>query len=97
MGRCYNISVKTYIVSGQHLLTKTCNGFVAINIGDTIVQVKQVQLKPPPAPALSGESTGVQGNADEIFTGDNGVISILFVGPPGVNPKVQIVEKYYTD
>jgi hypothetical protein len=95
MARKYNIRQVPINVSGQYVLDKCCNGFVAVNIGDTLVRVAQIPLKPPPAPALTGESTGVQGNADETFVGTNGILPVTFVAPIGANPLVMIIEKYY--
>ena len=97
MSLCYNQLFKQYIVSAQHQLNPKCNGYVAVNIGDTLVTVNGIPLKPPVAPNLSGESEGVQGNEGEIFVGQNGVLPIVFVNPGGVgvNQKVIIVEKYY--
>lgn len=97
MARKYNIRQTPINVSGQYLLDKCCNGFVAVNIGDTPVRVDQIPLKPPPLPNLTGESTGVQGNADEIFMGTNGVLPVTFINPIGANPLVMIIEKYYVD
>jgi hypothetical protein len=95
MARKYNIRQVTFNSSGQYVLDKCCNGFVAVNIGDTLVRIQQIPLKPPPAINLTGESTGVQGNADEIFVGTNGMLTITFVNPVGANPLVMIIEKYY--
>jgi hypothetical protein len=94
-GLCYNQKVTVYTTSKQHQLDKKCNGYVAINNGDTLVQVNQIPLKPPVLPTLSGESEGIQGNEGEIFVGQNGVIPIIFLAPAGVNPSVLIIEKYY--
>jgi hypothetical protein len=97
MARKYNIRVTPVNASKQYLLDKCCNGFTAVNIGDTIATVAQIPIKPPLLPTLSGESTGVQGNADEIFLGTNGVIPITFNLPVGANPLIMIIEKYYVD
>ncbi len=95
MSRCYNEKVTYITQSGQYVLDKECNGYVAVNIGDTICRVNNKLLKPPPLPALSGENAGVAGNADEIFVGTNGVLPILFMPPAGVNPLIMLTEKYY--
>jgi hypothetical protein len=96
-GLCYNQRISTYVVSTKHRLDPKCNGYVAVNIGDTLVQINQIPIKPPVAPNLSGESTGVQGNEGEIFIGNNGEIPVTFINPggAGVNQKVMIIEKYY--
>jgi hypothetical protein len=97
MARKYNIRVTPINSSTNYLLDKCCNGFTAVNIGDTIASVAQIPIKPPILPTLSGESTGVQGNADEIYMGTNGVIPVTFNLPVGANPLIMIIEKYYVD
>ena len=95
MGRCYTEKTVYLNASGRYFLDPQCNGYVAVNIGDTIAQVNNKQIKPPPAVTLSGESVGIIGNADEIFTGTKGVIPIIFLPPVGANPLVMITEKFY--
>lgn len=95
--RCYNERTTIFTQSGQYKLQTNCNGYIAVNNGDTIVQVNRFPLKPPVLPTLSGESTGVVGNQDETFTGDNGIIQISFLTPMGANPSVIIKEKFYVN
>jgi hypothetical protein len=97
--QCYKYNEAVTIVTGSLIydLTPRCNGYVAVNIGDTIAIVNQKRLLPAPGPGLSGESAGVQGNLGEIFTGTNGSIPVFFGTPLGVNPKVMIIEKFYVE
>ena len=96
---CYRYTEKVEFirVSGNYVLDRQCNGYVAVNIGDTVALVYNKPIKPAPAAGLSGESVGVQGNLGEIYTGQNGAIPILFNLPLGTNPVVMIVEKIYQD
>ena len=96
MGLCYTTKTTYINTAGDYKLDKKCNGYAAINIGDTIARVANTQIKPPILPTLSGESSGVIGNEGEVFTGNNGTISVIFIPGAGtVNPLVMIVEKYY--
>lgn len=97
MGLCYNQRIETFTESGQFVVTAgKCNGWVAVNIGDVLCFINNIPIKPPLAPNLSGESTGIQGNEGEIFIGTNGVIPVIFDNAAGgVNPKIMIIEKFY--
>ena len=96
VNRKYNIVYINYFGSQQIDVPKTANGYVAINRGDTLVTVNGLDLLPRLATNLSGESTGVQGNADEIFVGNNGSLQIVFTPGGGVS-KVVIGWKFYID
>lgn len=95
--RKYTEKVQYITTARMHQLDLKCNGYVAVNIGDTTVFVNNKQLLPPPGAGLSGESTGVIGNAGEIFTGTNGTLPITFATTPLLNPRVMIVEKIYLE
>jgi hypothetical protein len=89
----YNLIPQSYFGPQEVVPDPRCNGWTAINKGDTLVIVNGIKLKPfPPGhPELSGESFGVQGNLGETY---GGVISITFAAG-GVAPEVMIIQKYY--
>ncbi len=92
----FNIIAQSYQNSQQLQLEELCNGYTAINTGDTLVYVNNVPLKPYPSghPELSGESYTVAGNFGEVYVGANGAISIAFVAG-GAAPQVTIIQKFY--
>ena len=94
----YNQAGQSYFDSQSVQVIPFCNGWVAINKGDTLVRVNGIPLKPyPPGhPELSGESYGVAGNLGEVFVGDNMVIQVVFdTAAGGVAPWVIIAQKFY--
>ena len=90
----YDIIAQFYAAGGEIHVEATCNGFTAINTGDTRVTVCGIPLLPfPPGhPELSGAAIAIPGNQDEIF---DGRIWIVFDPTPGLNPQVCIIQKYY--
>jgi hypothetical protein len=91
----YDIIAQTYDVGGEIPVDKNCNGWTAINTGDTLVRVCGIPLLPyPPGhPELTGAAVAIPGNKGEVFKGR---IWIVFAAAPGVNPQVVIIQKYYT-
>lgn len=94
---CYNEVVQQYYASQMIQIPPNCNGYVAVNCGDTILWVNGFRLLPRPAVGLSGESKGAIGNLGEIFTGNNGQIQLVVDKTAGVAPFLQIVFKFYTN
>jgi len=90
----YDIIAKTYDQGGEVPVDPRCNGWTAINTGDTLVTVCGIPLKPYPAghPELTGAAIAIPGNIGEIFEGR---IWIVFDQLPGVSPQVNIIFKYY--
>ena len=90
----YNIIGQSYYLGQEVKPDKNCNGWTAINKGDTLAWVNGVPLKPyPPGhPELSGESFGVSGNEQEVY---DGRIKIVFDNSVGTNPWIVIVQKFY--
>jgi hypothetical protein len=90
----YDIIAQSYTAGGEIHVDDRCNGFTAINIGDTLVTVCGIPLKPYPAghPELTGAAVAIPGNAGEVFRGR---IWIVFASAPGVDPQVVIVQKYF--
>ena len=93
--RKYNTIVVTVTQSQNVPIPKDCNGYVAVNTGNTIFYVENFPLLPAPGPGLSGQSIGVAGNKDEIFVGNNGSLNVRVANPVGTNPVIYIVFKYY--
>lgn len=92
---CYNEIVQSYYKSQMVFVPENCNGYLAVNKGDTIVWVNGFPLNPPVGAGLSGESTGLLGNKGEIYVGQNKQLQIVFNNAPFVSPWVIIVFKYY--
>ncbi len=90
----YDIISQTYETGGEIKVDERCNGFTAINTGDTLVFVNNIPLKPFPAghPELTGAAIAIPGNLGEIFRGR---IWIVFGQLPGVTPQVTIIQKFY--
>lgn len=88
----YTTEDKQITVSGEVELSTLCNGWVAINVGDTPVYVNGQLLNPALGPGLSGESRGVQGNRMELYKGR---VVIAFQPPIGLNPLVLFTQKFY--
>lgn len=81
-----------YVTSQTVIRVANCNGFTAVNTGDTIATVNDQVLYPGTIGTNVGDSMTVGGNAGEIFIG---VITIIFVVPVGANPQVSINQKFY--
>ncbi len=91
----YNTTTNVYNISQTVPKAKFMNGFLATNIGDTIVTVNRKILFPSATPATSqGDAVSFGGNAGEIYIQD---IDISFAAPAGVIPRVEIVQKFYPD
>lgn len=90
----YDIIAQVYEIGGEIKVDPKCNGFTAINTGDTLVTVCGIPLKPfPPGhPELTGAAIAIPGNYGELFKGR---IWINFANLPGVTPQVVIIQKYY--
>lgn len=89
----YDIIAQTYNKGGEVAVDSRCNGWTAINNGDTLVRVCGIPLKPfPPAhPELTGAAIAIPGNKWEVYKGR---IWIVF-DAGGTNPEVVIIQKYY--
>lgn len=85
----YNVVSQQYSQNGNVPLDSHCNGWTAINIGTTVVEVNGIPLNPGTPGTNNGESFTVGGNKGEIF---NGRISLNFTGGTG---NVLIIQKYY--
>lgn len=98
MGRKYNVQYQDIYGSQTVDVPPGCNGYFAVNRGDTLVKVNQFTLLPRLADNVSGESVGVAGNADEIFVGNNNAIQVV-VTPAGAGQIAHLVIgwKYYID
>lgn len=87
-------------VSSRIQIPDWCNGYLAVNKGDAPVKVNNFTLLPAPVPpghlVISGESKGFIGNLGEVFTGENGIIQIVFdLTAAPTAPLVLITFKYY--
>jgi len=81
-----------YITGTTVKRVNNCNGFVAINTGDTVAFINDQVLYPGVPGTIIGDSLSIGGNAYEIYLGN---INIRFTGA-GVNPEVTINQKFYT-
>ena len=90
----YDFIAQSYERGGDIKVDQYCNGFTAINTGDTLVTVCGIPLKPfPPGhPELTGAAIAIPGNLGELYRGR---IWIVFSDVPGVNPQVVIIQKFY--
>jgi hypothetical protein len=90
----YDIIAEVYSTGVEVAVDERCNGWTAINTGDTFCTVCGIPLKPfPPGfPQLTGAAIAIPGNKWEIFRGR---IWIVFAALPGVTPQVVIIQKYY--
>lgn len=90
----YDIIAQAYQQGIEVLVDPMCNGFTAINTGDTFAFVNGIPLKPyPPGhPELTGAAIAIPGNRMEFFTGR---IWIVFAATPGVSPEIVIIQKFY--
>lgn len=93
--RKYNTQTNVYSISGTIPKAKLCNGFLATNIGDTVVTINKKILFPSATPATAqGDAISFGGNEGEIFAGD---IDVSFRTPLGAIPRIEIVQKFYVD
>lgn len=92
--RAYDIIANTYYASQEIRVDERCNGWTAINTGDTLVTVNGIPLKPfPPGhPELTGAAIAIPGNAGEFYRGR---IWCVFDNTPAVSPQVTIIQKFY--
>lgn len=90
----YDIIAQVYTVSEEVKVDPKCNGWTAINTGDTFATVCGIPLKPfPPGhPELTGAAIAIPGNYGELFRGR---IWINFSNVPGVSPQIVIILKFY--
>jgi hypothetical protein len=90
----YDFIAQSYYAGGEIKVDRYCNGFTAINTGDTLVFVCGIPLLPyPPGhPELSGAAVAIPGNKGEYFRGR---IWIVFADAPAVVPSVLIIQKFY--
>lgn len=87
----YNVSVTQYSKNQQAVIDSHCNGWTAINIGTTVVNVKGIPLNPGTPGTNNGESFTIGGNAGEIFKGR---VDIEF---PTGSGNVLLIQKFYFD
>lgn len=80
-----------YVESTRIKPVNNCNGYLAINTGDSTVIVDGHVLYPGVPGTNNGDSIAVGGNEGEILKSD---IQITIL-PGGVNPQVTINQKYY--
>lgn len=90
----FNVQGQTFNDGCEVPVPECCNGWIAINKGDTLVRVNNIALKPyPPGhPELSGESFTAAGNKGEFF---HGKLTVVFSDTPGTDLNILIVFKYY--
>lgn len=88
----YNTIMEVVRAQKEIVVGPNCNGWVVRNIGGSIAFVNGIQLQPPPGAGLSGESFSSGGNYGEIYVGR---IQIQFAA--GINPTVEIIQKFYLD
>lgn len=89
----YNISVQEYVANCEASIDSSTNGWTAQNLGDSIVWVNNIPLLPNTVAGQPGMSVSIGGNEGEIYTGR---MPIRF-NPGGVNPRVVIIFKVYSD
>lgn len=95
-GNNYNITVNTYDNTHQGFINVVpgCNSFTVINLGDTLATVNDIPLFPSPTPATdAGDAVIISGNELDIYKGN---IKLAFAFPVGANPKVVIIQQFYT-
>lgn len=86
----YNVLINDYIENRSIEVFENCNGFTAINSGETDCIVNGVLLHKGSSTSM-GESITFGGNINEIYCGR---IDIAFQGPYS-NPKLTIIQKIY--
>lgn len=73
---------------------KDCNAIQFTNIGDTAVTVDEKILFPSATPAtVLGDAVSYGGNENEVYAKQS--VKVSFANPGGVNPKLEIVQKFY--
>lgn len=93
--RNYNVSVANYSTSQRVNVMKGCNGFTAVNLGDTTVFINDIPLFPSLTPATAiGDFVSIGGNEGEEYKGN---IKISFRVPLNAAPQVQIIQKFYVE
>jgi hypothetical protein len=95
--RLYNMTQAEIYTKSQNInVHENCNGFMFTNVGDVIAEVNGMVIFPSPTPLTDlGDSRVIGGNKDELYTG---TIKLSFRAPTaGTNPRVEIVQKFYTD
>lgn len=89
----YNTTEAQLYTTNQRIArVDNCNGFRAINTGDTPVRVNGQLLYPGTVGTNNGEGETIGGNLGEIYLG---YIDIAFEAPIGARPEVSIRQKYY--
>jgi len=88
----YNVIVQTVTQETELETTNLCNAVSVRNIGDTPATINGIRLLPSPGAGLSGESVSWGGNFAEFYRGR---LQVIFLAPAGVNPLIEVTQKYY--
>lgn len=93
-GRIWNLSVLTYVESGQIDVVQNCTAYMFTNIGDVIARVNGMVIFPSATPLVSlGDSRSISCHWMDIYKGK---INLSFERPTaGVAPLVEIVQIFY--
>jgi len=93
--RKYNFTAIQQTKGGNIFLQRDCNSFAIINIGDTLAFLNGVPVFPSSAPAtIRGDTFELNGEELESYEGN---LTLKFNAPLGANPKVVILQQYYTE
>lgn len=90
----FDTITQTYNASGKISVVRNCNGITVTNLGDEAVTVDDRILYPGTPGSILGDSYTIGGNGGEIY--NKRILNIYFAGG-GVNPKVEVTQKYYVE
>lgn len=91
--RAYNMAPQIVTQAGQIPVTENCFAFMFTNLGDTPATVNGMIVFPSATPATAlGDSRTIGGHLMDLYKGN---ITVAFIQPLGVNPKLEIIQLFY--
>jgi hypothetical protein len=94
IGQPWNMSVQVYTASDRITVAKGCFAFMFTNVGDTAAEVNGMVVFPSATPLTAlGDSRAVAAHVNDIYKGR---ITLKIDAPVNANPRIEIVQLYYT-
>lgn len=91
--RAFNMAFTVLSAAGQVPIVENCFAFMFTNIGDTAALVNGMVVFPSATPLTRlGDSRTVGGHIMDLYKGN---LTVAFVQPVGVAPKLELVQLFY--
>jgi len=90
--RKFNITAQQYTQAGRYEVVQNCNCITVTNLGNAIAYFNGMILHPGTVGSTLGDSRTIGGNEGEIYKGE-----LVISFDSGSTPKVEVIQKYYTE